>query len=95
MIAEIITRGGVVAVLNNVGLAELILTGCWYIWWERRQSYAYEVQLMEAGARTEAARVANEERKAAKVAERRAFKQDFRQALVERAEKLEKVAVKR
>ena len=22
--------------LNNIGLAELILTGGWYIWWERR-----------------------------------------------------------
>jgi hypothetical protein len=62
---------------------------------ELRRVYAYEVQLMEAErqrkaeARAEAARVANEERKAAKAAaaqtraaERRAFEQDFRQALV-------------
>ncbi|KAL6595591.1 hypothetical protein ACP70R_021552 [Stipagrostis hirtigluma subsp. patula] len=70
---------------------------------ELRRQYAYEVQLMEAErqrkaeARAEAARVANEERKAAKAAaaqtraaERRAFEQDFRQALMkERAEKLE------
>ncbi|KAL6905636.1 hypothetical protein ACP4OV_003237 [Aristida adscensionis] len=68
-----------------------------------RRQYAYEVQLMEAErqrkaeARAEAARLANEERKAAKAAaaqtraaERRAFEQDFRQALMkERAEKLE------
>ncbi|RLM58893.1 hypothetical protein C2845_PM18G00620 [Panicum miliaceum] len=68
-----------------------------------RREYAYEVQLMEAErqrkaeARAEAARVANEERKAAKAAaaqtraaERRAFEEDFRQALMkERAEKLE------
>ena len=60
-----------------------------------RREYAYEVQLMEAErqrkaeARAEAARVANEERKAAKAAaaqtraaERRAFEEDFRQALV-------------
>ncbi|KAF0933310.1 hypothetical protein E2562_017095 [Oryza meyeriana var. granulata] len=68
-----------------------------------RRQYAYETQLLEAErqrkaeARAEAARVANEERKAAKAAaaqtraaERRAFEQDFRQALMkERAEKLE------
>ncbi|KAJ1274243.1 hypothetical protein BS78_05G047100 [Paspalum vaginatum] len=68
-----------------------------------RRQYAYEVQLMEAErqrkaeARAEAARVANEERKVAKAAaaqtraaERRAFEEDFRQALMkERAEKLE------
>ena len=60
-----------------------------------RRQYAYEMQLMEAErqrkaeARAEAARVANEERKAAKAAaaqtraaERRAFEEDFRQALV-------------
>jgi hypothetical protein len=62
---------------------------------EMRRQYAYEVQLMDAErqrraeARSEAARVANEERKAAKAAaaqtraaERRAFEQDFRHALV-------------
>ncbi|CAD6254822.1 unnamed protein product [Miscanthus lutarioriparius] len=67
------------------------------------QGYAYEVQLMEAerqrkaDARAEAARIANQERKAAKLAaaqtraaERRAFEEDFRQTLMkERAEKLE------
>ncbi|CAL5098320.1 unnamed protein product [Urochloa decumbens] len=70
---------------------------------ELRRQYAYEVQLMEAErqrkaeVRAEAARVANEERKAAKAAaaqtraaERRAFEEDFRQTLMkERAEKLE------
>lgn len=68
-----------------------------------RRQYAYEVQLLEAErqrkaeARVEAARIANEERKAAKAAaaqtraaERRAFELDFRQALMkERAQKLE------
>ncbi|CAD6258314.1 unnamed protein product [Miscanthus lutarioriparius] len=68
-----------------------------------RRQYAYEVQLMEAerqrkaDARAEAARIANQERKAAKLAaaqtraaERRAFEEDFRQTLMkERAEKLE------
>ena len=60
-----------------------------------RRQYAYEVQLMEAerqrkaDARAEAARIANQERKAAKLAaaqtraaERRAFEEDFRQTLV-------------
>ncbi|KAM3312237.1 hypothetical protein ACQJBY_032298 [Aegilops geniculata] len=70
---------------------------------ELRRQYAYEAQLLEAErqrkaeARAEAARVANEERKAAKAAaaqtraaERRAFELDFRQALMkERAQKLE------
>jgi hypothetical protein len=59
-----------------------------------RQQYTYEVQLTEAErqrkaeARAEAARLANEERKAAKAAaartraaERRAFEEEFRQAL--------------
>ncbi|OEL36471.1 hypothetical protein BAE44_0002510 [Dichanthelium oligosanthes] len=68
-----------------------------------RRQYAYEVQMMEAErqrkaeVRAEAARVVNKERKAAKAAaaqtraaERRAFEEDFRQALMkERAEKLE------
>ena len=59
-----------------------------------RRQYAYEVQLMDAerqrkaDARAEAARIANQERKAAKLAaaqtraaERRAF-EDFRQTLI-------------
>ncbi|KAL5205746.1 hypothetical protein ABZP36_033955 [Zizania latifolia] len=68
-----------------------------------RMQYSYEVQLLDAErqrkaeARAEAARLANEERKAAKAAaaqtraaERRAFEHDFRLALMkERAEKLE------
>uniref|UniRef100_A0A0E0R477 Uncharacterized protein n=1 Tax=Oryza rufipogon TaxID=4529 RepID=A0A0E0R477_ORYRU len=67
------------------------------------RDYAYEAQLLgaerqrRAEARAEAARLANEERKATKAAaaqtraaERRAFEKDFRQALMkERAEKLE------
>ncbi|XP_062204778.1 uncharacterized protein LOC133906784 [Phragmites australis] len=62
------------------------------------RQYTYEVQLMEAERQRKAeARVANEERKATKAAaaktraaERRAFEQGFRQALMkERAEKLE------
>lgn len=60
-----------------------------------RRQYSYEMQLLEAErqrkaeARAEAARLANEERKATKAAaaqtraaERRAFEKDFRQALV-------------
>uniref|UniRef100_A0A0E0F2K7 Uncharacterized protein n=1 Tax=Oryza meridionalis TaxID=40149 RepID=A0A0E0F2K7_9ORYZ len=68
-----------------------------------RRQYSYEMQLLEAErqrkaeARAEAARLANEERKATKAAaaqtraaERRAFEKDYRQALMkERAEKLE------
>uniref|UniRef100_A0ACD5YC64 Uncharacterized protein n=4 Tax=Avena sativa TaxID=4498 RepID=A0ACD5YC64_AVESA len=68
-----------------------------------RRQYAYEVQLLETErqrkeeARAVAARIANEERKAAKAAaaqtraaERRAFELDFRQALMkERSQKLE------
>ncbi|KAF0896540.1 hypothetical protein E2562_024393 [Oryza meyeriana var. granulata] len=68
-----------------------------------RRQYSYEMELLEAErqrkaeARAEAARLANEERKAARAAaaqtraaERRAFEQVFRQALMkERAEKLE------
>ena len=56
-----------------------------------RRQYAYEVQLMEAERqrKAEAARIANQERRAAKLAaaqtraaERRAFEEDFRQTLV-------------
>jgi hypothetical protein len=36
MIEEVIKGERKVPYLNNVGLAELILTGSWYIWWERR-----------------------------------------------------------
>ena len=36
-IQEIIGRRGLATGLSNVGVAELILTGCWYIWWQRRQ----------------------------------------------------------
>ena len=36
IIAAVINDKRKVPSLNNVGLAELILTGCWYIWWERR-----------------------------------------------------------
>ena len=36
ILEEIIRRGEWVDVLD-VGLAELILTGVWYIWWEQRQ----------------------------------------------------------
>ena len=56
-----------------------------------RRQYAYEVQLMEAERqrKAEAARIANQERRAAKLAaaqtraaERRAFEEDFCQTLV-------------
>ena len=36
LIQEVIRTGGEVRVLN-LGRAELILIGCWYIWWQRRQ----------------------------------------------------------
>jgi hypothetical protein len=36
LIQEINRNGGEVKELN-LGRAELILTGCWYIWWQRRQ----------------------------------------------------------
>jgi hypothetical protein len=32
-----ITRPKQIDELNHIGLAELILTGGWYIWWQRRQ----------------------------------------------------------
>lgn len=36
LIQEIIKNGGEEKHLK-LGWAELILTGCWYIWWQRRQ----------------------------------------------------------
>jgi hypothetical protein len=36
LIQEVIRTGGEVRELN-LGRAELILIGCWYIWWQRRQ----------------------------------------------------------
>ena len=36
LIQEIIRNGGEERELK-LGRAELILTGCWYIWWQRRQ----------------------------------------------------------
>jgi len=33
---EIIRRNQMLTHLDNVGFAELILTGGWYLWWERR-----------------------------------------------------------
>lgn len=38
ILEEVIRRGGRVKELNEVGMVELILTGAWYIWWERRQA---------------------------------------------------------
>jgi hypothetical protein len=37
LLEEIITRGGRVPSLDNIGFAEIILIAGWYIWWERRQ----------------------------------------------------------
>lgn len=34
---EVLRIGGQVNDLNNVGFAELVLTGGWYIWWQRQQ----------------------------------------------------------
>jgi ribonuclease HI len=37
VVAEMITRPKQIDELNHIGFAELILTGSWYIWWQRRQ----------------------------------------------------------
>ncbi|KAK3136312.1 hypothetical protein QOZ80_5BG0431460 [Eleusine coracana subsp. coracana] len=37
MLQDIILHNSNVQTLNKMGLAELVLTGIWYIWWERRQ----------------------------------------------------------
>jgi hypothetical protein len=37
LLEEIITRGGCVPSLDNIGFAEIVLIAGWYIWWERRQ----------------------------------------------------------
>jgi len=36
-VAELINRSKPVEKLNQVGLAKLILTGGWFIWWEQRK----------------------------------------------------------
>ena len=37
MIQEIIQQGGLATEFNNVGLSEILIIGCWYIWWQRRR----------------------------------------------------------
>jgi hypothetical protein len=37
VVQDIIMRGGRLSSLEDIGFAELVLTFCWYIWWERRQ----------------------------------------------------------
>jgi ribonuclease HI len=37
VIQHMILNLGLCSSLNNIGLPELILTGAWYLWWERRQ----------------------------------------------------------
>ena len=37
ILEEILRRNVMLLELNNVGFAELILTGGWYLWWEIRQ----------------------------------------------------------
>jgi hypothetical protein len=37
VVAEMINLSRPLRSLNQVGFAELILTGGWYIWWERRK----------------------------------------------------------
>ena len=49
LIQEIIRNGGEESDLK-VGRAELILTGCWYIWWQRRQLVHGEVIQIPARA---------------------------------------------
>lgn len=48
MVAKVINDRRKVTRLNNVGFAELILTGCWYIWWERR-SYVHGESVQNPG----------------------------------------------
>jgi len=36
-LADIIKQSKQIKHLNQVGLAELFLTGGWYVWWERRK----------------------------------------------------------
>jgi hypothetical protein len=66
ILEEMIIRGEWVDVLD-VGLAELILTGVWYIWWERRQyvhgenTPAIEVSYVYGGSNQEL-QSSNEER---------------------------------
>ena len=43
VVAELINRSRPLNFLNHLGLAELILTGCWFIWWERRKLVHGEV----------------------------------------------------
>ena len=49
LIQEIIRRGGEEEKLK-LGLPELILTGCWHIWWQRRQLVHGEVIQIPARA---------------------------------------------
>ncbi len=45
VLQEAIRMGGRAMHWNNIGLADIILTGCWYIWWQRRQSvHGEEIQ---------------------------------------------------
>ena len=37
VVAKLINRSRPLAFLNHLGLAELILAGGWFIWWERRK----------------------------------------------------------
>ena len=37
VVAELINRSRPLAFLNHLRVAELILTGGWFIWWERRK----------------------------------------------------------
>ena len=43
VVAELINRSRPLDFLNHLALAELILTGCWFIWWERRKSVHGEI----------------------------------------------------
>lgn len=45
VLEEVIRCGGSIKELNGVGFVELIITGSWYLWWERRQiAYGENVQ---------------------------------------------------
>ena len=43
VVAKLINSSRPLEFLNHLGLAELILIGCWFIWWERRKLVHGEV----------------------------------------------------
>ena len=57
---EIIRQGGLASDFNDVGLPELLITGCWYIWWQRRRVvHGEEIQIAPRAAMSIAAITTN------------------------------------